>query len=1584
METNTSGIWFNVGLDPTSVEQGKYKIISSFKEMAMVFEQQKGSISKVSEALGTMQGYMKNGSIIADETFKQISGIIGSAFEKIHTVITTNKNDVQELERAYNNLKPVMGQKVSLNDKSFDALPKIKAEIEARKNLIKAAEEEEAVLTRIANKYQGAKNQNANAVMSQNVRAELSASTKSRQDTLDYVERESASLDRLSNKFKVFVKDFNAGGDIAAGAISRMGKAIDGEFNKMTTVYDRNSSELARLEQAYKSLSAHISSTGGTKADGRNLMALDKEIIARRNLNKELNAHSERLATIMADYDRYKAKSEQATGSQVTFRTQLMKIKNEMIALENAGKKNTAEYAALADKAQKLKITIDGLNASLRNSTTMKGSFLQGMVSGFTGLSGAMTATTGALALFAGQNEDLQKVMLRVQALMSITMGLSQVQYTLNKNSAFMIGVVNKVKALFAKRTAAAAAAQTGEAAAANAGAVANKGLAASFRAVGHAIKSIPVFGWIAAAIAAIISVVGTFAVKAAKASKDTKAINKSMANNAVSTLAEFEKLSIGWSRIGNNINEQNKFVYKYKEAFDNLGISITNAAEAENLFTSGREAFINSVMVKAKAAAAMELAQEKWKKILKEEVSKYEKLHTIQGQDVRGYTGTTNYWLPKADMTDEEAAKGIESGTVRITSAWKDRQKKIGEVYKLLSLQADEETKSRQDLIDAGIQSASEAEAGSRKELEAEKAVLEQKLSLIKQGSKNYMDTLRQIDAIDEKLIAYMRNGSSEKLTAQKSILERQANRLKINSAEWNKIQKQIEKIDAQLKGNASGHGDQKKLDEIQRKITEERMESRLKEREAEIGIMEDGYKKELAVITLNYDKMIAKNEAYKKEAEKIAKDIAELQWSIANPRARKRGETYDRSAPVELTAEQKEIIESNIRQANNYRAAAETKLLRDLLNENRDYEKQRQKIREDADAAITLLRKNRPNDSADEIKEIERKAKESIRSINDNEIAALKNADGALHHLFGAFSDKGIKSVKKTISEIQKYIAAIENNDISLAPDGTTEKQFVKLKENSEVVYALYKRLYELQGKISDAQIPFYSNLSGGLKMLKASAEAAKKALSATGEEKEKLEADSRTYGKMGAGAIINFANEAADGFARAAEFVGKLADILKDDGLKEGAEAMSAVAQNFQAAAKGAASGGWIGAIVGGVMDIITQSIEAGAQAAALKKLVVAEHKEFIRQIKLANLSLKDADFENIFGVDHYRKVMQAVINAREAWEEYQNLIKYDYAKDQSNSINYNLASNKSYMKALSNQIEDNVKGLQALIIKTKDYTGWANFWGKQDKYAALGDVAPEIFENGEFNVEKAKLFLETNTQITDEQRKQIENAIEMKEKYEEAMQAIRDDLQDTFGNLGAGLSDAIVDAFRNGTDAMEAFRKSGEESLEKLGQKLVYSLFLAKGFDALSKKLEEITMGDGTDEEKRQAYIAALRNYFGGMQDTIDQSQQFMADYQREAREAGFNIYESDLEASKKGFAAMSQDSANELNGRFTAIQALTISINNNVLILTNNSNNILDQLMSIKRNTARLDAIENTTVLIQQGVANIQRNGLRII
>ena len=96
---------------------------------------------------------------------------------------------------------------------------------------------------------------------------------------------------------------------------------------------------------------------------------------------------------------------------------------------------------------------------------------------------------------------------------------------------------------------------------------------------------------------------------------KTTEDFHKAVGDGSGSMLADLEKLSVEWEKLGDNLKDKQEFIEKNADAFDELGVSITSVEEAENAFIKNKTAFENSLFARAKAAAAMELAAEEYKK---------------------------------------------------------------------------------------------------------------------------------------------------------------------------------------------------------------------------------------------------------------------------------------------------------------------------------------------------------------------------------------------------------------------------------------------------------------------------------------------------------------------------------------------------------------------------------------------------------------------------------------------------------------------------------------------------------------------------------------------------------------------------------------------------------------------------------------------------------------------------------------------------------------------------------------------------------------------------------------------------------
>ena len=200
------------------------------------------------------------------------------------------------------------------------------------------------------------------------------------------------------------------------------------------------------------------------------------------------------------------AQANKTANSQVSMRTRMREVREELIALESAGKRGTEEYRKLQEEAGRLQDAYADASAQMRiMAHDQRG--MQGIISGLTGVSAAFSAASGVVGLFTKDQEKLQQAMLKVQSLMSITVGLQQIQQTLNKDSAFRLVIINGLKDWWVKSTEKATAAMVAEAAATKAAGTAAATSAGFFRTLGVALKSLSA-GAITAILAALTAIV--------------------------------------------------------------------------------------------------------------------------------------------------------------------------------------------------------------------------------------------------------------------------------------------------------------------------------------------------------------------------------------------------------------------------------------------------------------------------------------------------------------------------------------------------------------------------------------------------------------------------------------------------------------------------------------------------------------------------------------------------------------------------------------------------------------------------------------------------------------------------------------------------------------------------------------------------------------------------------------------------------------------------------------------------------------------------------------------------------------------
>lgn len=384
-----------------------------------------------------------------------------------------------------------------------------------------------------------------------------------------------------------------------------------------------------------------------------------------------------------------------------------------------------------------------------------------------------------------------------------------------------------------------------------------------------------------------------------------------------------------------------------------------------------------------------------------------------------------------------------------------------------------------------------------------------------------------------------------------------------------------------------------------------------------------------------------------------------------------------------------------------------------------------------------------------------------------------------------------------------------------------------------------------------------------------------------------------------------------------------------------------------------------------------------------------------------------------------VDMVNMVSQSAKERKESEKDYyQNSIdlahQYALALNEQLRIQTQLSEN-GFVKNYSGQITDSFNALTDATLKYDEAiqklaggqvkTGQKNAidWGKVAKsgitsgflgagVALLGGKTKEdvfsdllktyptlVDQNGKLNSSLAKTLIETN-QLNDETKAIVQNAIDWMDAMEQANQQISSIVNELAGDLGNSLKESVVGAWKAGEDASDSMFKAASQSLESFVTNMIYSTVFSGVFDQFKNDLKESLTGDRNIVDDYSIFMENFIKQKGEFNTQMDAVKALSEKY---GFSIGNNETDSNVSTTPKGIAQASQDSVDELNGRFTAVQGHTYKISESMQIGVEVWRNQLTVLNRIDVNTARLEGVEKGIGSMKVTLDDIFTKGIRI-
>lgn len=763
---------------------------------------------------------------------------------------------------------------------------------------------------------------------------------------------------------------------------------------------------------------------------------------------------------------------------------------------------------------------------------------------------------------------------------------------------------------------------------------------------------------------------------------------------------------------------------------------------------------------------------------------------------------------------------------------------------------------------------------------------------------------------------------------------LKRQLQQATKTKEEYQKIQKEIDALEEKkiaITGSSRREtkGQQKEYDP-----TEDRLKLMRENQQKEIDLMNEGSEKKRAQLALDYQKQLD--------------DIKELEKKLSDASGDKLNDDDQEQIRKAYGMVDNEYLQG-MAAIDREEQDEKQKHLDELLKKYQDYEARRKALQEQTDKDIRDLQEKRNTDNANAIdaaiEEARKQLRKGLEAINSEEASQASKDSPFLRNLFGDYSEMAYQDLKNLIAQarqLQDYLNGTGSKEgiTFIAPD-----QLAAIEQSPDDLDRLRKALKQLlqEGEKGDKWTQLLQRFKKGLEDLK--------------------NADDYKDYAAGISEISAVAGEAAGALAEMAENMGAAGAAQALSTLETAMSSISAIGEGF-------AKGG----ILGGVMAAIGETAKLIAKGAAEERkhqeALEALMEQRLAQQRAYNLLLMEQNLEyekadTAFGPDPYGKAVNSLKVYKEALAD---LKKELHGDGRADSVGFWERAFAPYYSKLKEQVDykDQYAGLADVQIKTGSYTTGRWFWKKQhDQYGSVLDEYPELLDaQGNFNKELAQTILDTR-EMSDESRAALENFISLAEKQEEALGIMKDYLTDIFGELGGTLSDALTDAFRNGSDAAQEFEKSVVAMLESLAQQMAYSVTLAPIFEQASEKMLNVMKTEGLTPEEQ------FKQYTDIIADTMDKGLAAQDDFNRlleaakqAAAEKGLDLFLPDQDssgssqsASVGGYAALTQEQGTKLEGLFTGVYDRMVSIHSLMVSLQKDRQADSRLLAQIAENTA---------------------------
>lgn len=816
-----------------------------------------------------------------------------------------------------------------------------------------------------------------------------------------------------------------------------------------------------------------------------------------------------------------------------------------------------------------------------------------------------------------------------------------------------------------------------------------------------------------------------------------------------------------------------------------------------------------------------------------------------------------------------------------------------------------------------------------------------------------------QEIQQIKDKTLARERELSVIKdVKAQIDVLQKEQLKYGKDDAEYNALEARIKVLKTKLpltegqSGKAENEAARikretsernQKIQEYETNVKKQIKQSELDISQSRIDAMDEGFAKEQAQMELAYQRLIFTNQQREAEMVEALRDARELEWENKNPKAKAKGETFDRSTvtAADLSPEQQAQIAEYYKVAEEIRNKANKTSLEQMLADFMTYEQQRNKITEEYERQRKALYNEdgslRKGVTQGNVDELNRNEQEALKAVDEQ----FASREATYQAWMNAIANMTLRQLEQVLEKAEQELSALEKS-------GTAD---------SKQLSTARAKVNTARKKVTQARAE--NEVSPGKRSIKEWEDLYK----TLQEAEREFESIGDTVGGT-AGEIISTAGTILSSTLSMINSIVSLT-TASTTGMQTAALASSSAIQTVEKASV-------ILTVISAALSIATAIIGLFNNDDKYQK----EIEKLQDRIDQLQWELDNADVMRV-----QQNSFNALQKVKQVYAETtKEVLRLHTVTNRYANTMYQIMGRVVYQNEIMQKSAEKLAVAYANIAYTADKAlGEEKFTGAKEQ---LKNIAQQqLLLQEQIRNEDAKKHTD-NGKIADWER-------QIQELGEEANKIINEIVEDIMGgsaaDLASELADAFIDAFQAGEDAAEAWGDKVKDIVADVIKRMLVSKYLEEPLGDILDKYKAKWYKDG-EFAGIDAIISSMSGFANDLNAVGNEFKMIWDNLPDSVKNMFTVTSDASREASEKGIATASQESVDELNGRATAIQGHTYSLMESAKLLVANSARMLEHLAGIEDNTkhlSKLERIEDDMQAVKNTVNDIALKGIKL-